>query len=241
MEGRWIRWLAPALLVAAAPLTAKPPAEPPPNTVEEAIAGLDRHMDRSLGTLGPADPGWAEKSLDYDALLAAEPGAPPRVVFSPDKDMPTVWAMGTTAETLLGPDWHRVKARHFGETLPDGPASVVLLPIGPDRVVAAIERSERRGKALCAVGEENLAMIEYERTGAATPTDVEAFLLGMVERSFRRMAQVEMCSVIRRRGGRLYEYAYTPDGRPFTVLNEDGDAVRIEPASRIPELLRLRR
>ena len=68
------------------------------------------------------------------------------MVFSPDKDMPTVWALGTTAEALLGPDWHRVRARHFGETLPEGPASVVLLPISPDRVVAAIERSD-----VCAV------------------------------------------------------------------------------------------
>lgn len=241
MDNRWIRWLVPVLFVAAAPLSAKPPAEPPPTTVEEALAGLDRHMDRALGTFGPAEPGWDDDGLDYAALLAAKAGAPPQVVFSPDKDMPTVWALGTTAEALLGPDWHRVRARHFGETLPEGPASVVLLPISPDRVVAAIERSERRGKALCTLGQENFAMIEFERDGAAPATGLEAFLLGMTERSFRRVAAVETCNVLRRRGGRLYEYAYTPDGRPFTVLNEDADAVRIEPVSRIPELLRLRR
>jgi hypothetical protein len=239
--GRWA--LAPLLLALAAPLAAQSTPGPDAGAgqlADELLSEIETVLEKMLSALGPVEPGWSDGAIDQEALIADAPGRPPRLLFTPDPEAPSVWTIGHTPEALLGPKWQRVRASSFGEGRGDV-EDLSLFPLGPDRVLAVTSQNVRRGKALCTLPGLGFELIEFERVGAAPPTEEIEVMRVLTERVSRRLKDVGSCGIVRQSGGGLYDYVYTPEGRQFLTLNEPDEEVRVEPAARIHRLLGLRR
>jgi hypothetical protein len=219
-------------------LLATAPSEPLPIDARMAeyeaamprLAEVEALTEEEIGRLGPPESGWATSGLSAASAIAAARGnAEQHVLGEWDKGGHGVTAPGD--RPLAVPQGqHRYAVRDY-----DGAVDYHAyhrLPSGI--VIHSFGRATRIGNAECrpTQGIELIARDPWRRWSEETA--LLAFAIARATRDDPRT----YCLLYRpAENGRFVQLAYASDGRPYTAINEDGQAFvmtsRAEAAARI--------
>lgn len=218
-------------------LQATAPSEPLPIDARMAeyeaaiprLAEVEASTEEEIGRMGPPESGWATSGLSAASAIAGRGNAAQQVLGEWERG---VHSVRTTGEGPLAvpQELHRYSVRayegsvdyHAYYRLESG---IVIHSFGTLRRIGNAECAQKQGMELIA------------REAWRNWPEEAAFLAFAITRATRDDPRV-YCILYRPAGsGRYVQRSYTPEGRPYTAINEDGQAFvitsRAEAAARI--------
>jgi len=202
-------------------------------TFEVAVPELrqiEARAEEQVWQLGPPEPGWAMAGLaPASAIIARDGNVEDHVLGEWEEGGHGVNIPGDRP-LVLPPGLHRYAVRRY-----EGPVSYHYYhrPV-PGIVIHTFGAARRIGNADC-TSSQGVELIAHEPwRDWSTTIALQAFGLARAARDDGRT----YCMMYRAAaGGRFEQLAYTPDGRPYLIVNQDPQAFALTPRAEAAERL----
>jgi hypothetical protein len=202
--------------------------------LEEFLGSVESEVRAALVPTGEGETGWNTRGVDLILQIEALPGGIANNGLLTLGEVPSLELFGKIPADILA-DWEYIQAGPKAVSPVDAKGGI-FVAISPVHVVFLAADEIQAGKASCMKNpiekaSDHLTVYRYSgipfdpESDASLEAETEAIVMHSM---MGGLGSPVICSIYRRdEEGRLQIFAYTPDGRPLGLMDDDGDRLEI--------------